>query len=355
LDILIERSGKSTLDAKESSIPSDVRGIFMACGELRWDAKVPSLQQSSINGVADRIVTMVNAYALAVSVLIKLRHADEVKYVQPLFHKEVGVKLGSFMRNSKNVTLQNEARHKYFEEKDGEPIRLDITGITDHVLQITNTAFCALTMEDKKLSKLLVPIKFSRTPSESVSQAVSQMKYEVLQLISTIEFDPPEYCGILQNGPNWVFVFRIISRLGRVMWQYVACPPIVCNKGIINEKNCGTVARFLEHTIVIADCITDAVLGGAITPSAAPVGDASDVDADHPDEENEEDDNEEREEESYQYNVKGGGKRAGDSKRGAGSGMRHTKLSDNPEWGVDKENKEFPLSVANLHRIGLLG
>jgi hypothetical protein len=372
----MERFGKPDILCDESSIGSDARAIFMPCSKVALRNIISKLKQSTNPAATNGIVDILKTYASNCLQLQKNGQTDEVKFVQPLFRDTVGGKLVTFMRNSSNVQLENEVQHRYVEVREGENSRLVIRGKTDHVLKVLGTTLGVATIEDKSLGRQLENIKFSQTPSVGVAQVVSQMKNELL-LLSSIGENPEEYCGVLQNGWDWVFVFRTISIHGTCLWYYVRCPPLCTVQGGIDANNCKTVARFLEHVIVIADVIADNILSGAL--NAALVNDAIEDNVDHHSDKDEDDEegDAEKEEESYQYATKaGGGKRQGGgggggggkshggsgktkgggcckskggSKRCAGNmAMGHTKCSDDG----DKENKQFPLTVANLCRLG---
>lgn len=64
---------------------------------------------------------------------------------------------------------------------------------------------------------------------------------------------PVEYCGILQNGCDWILLIRKIVK-AKVIWRYVQSEPTFTVDGI-DSVTCDQVAKMLEHAVCVADAI----------------------------------------------------------------------------------------------------
>jgi hypothetical protein len=269
---------------------------------------------------------------------------SEIQFVQPEIK-------GPFWCNTKeclmccaNVELTNERPYKIVVENDDG--RSEITGKTDHTIKMLSCDFHILTFEDKQLN-------FPMGKKE-VCQVQSQIIEEVNAMDLHLQQVPLEYCGILQNGVTWIFLYRKVKngnvKKGRIMWNYVVAPRTFTD-GVVNEENCRIVARLLEHAYYVADQIaTQITIPRMIVPLPSANLDASESEGD--------------EQSDHENNLpsEGGDRSAtamcfqtetratttqGQTNIANSKGTRTTKNPGHSHY-FDKEDSFLPLSVHNL-------
>jgi len=174
----------------------------------------------------------------------KNNRIDEKAYVQ----SEIK---GTFWNNIKpvfnnnTVTLENEREFALVIENNRR--RCNYHGKTDHVVKLSTSEIRAMTIEDKFVGKVY--------ENRDYAQARAEMESEIRDMFQGFNYVPVEFCGILQNGCDWIFLFHTMCE-GRALWQRVQSPPTF-NKDthVIDEGACAMVAQFLEHACFVADNI----------------------------------------------------------------------------------------------------
>jgi hypothetical protein len=162
-------------------------------------------------------------------------------------------KLKLNMRHNNSCKFKREKPYNFTIENEADIV--NVAGVTDHVLGINESSFVALTVEDKKMNKQLT--------ESDITQAKSQMVSELMIFSEAKDFSPPSYCGILQNGSNWVFLRREISDRGKELWTYYACKSVLITKNdilAVDLECCKLIARYIENALFVADNIIDSVI-----------------------------------------------------------------------------------------------
>jgi hypothetical protein len=185
-------------------------------------------------------------------------NVQEVTYVQPEIRDQFWPNTRSCLRNDQLYEFKSEK--KYNLKVESQEIEANISGKTDHVIQLLNCDIASITLEDKKNSK--------KMDKQDVSQAVTQVDFEVGQMEKHLNYAPVEYVGLLQNGPVWIAVLRKIDK-GKVLWTYVQTrPAFVVNDNsssqrtatAIDPSSCVEIARLIEHAYCTADIISNEIL-----------------------------------------------------------------------------------------------
>lgn len=180
---------------------------------------------------------------------------DEKKYVQKEIKDVFWLNTRAVLYCNAAVELCNERMFTVVMEDEDD--RSIINGLTDHTIKMRTCDFHVLTIEDKSLGLAM--------NKSDVGQAKCEMMEELREMDVYLQYVPVEYCGILQNGVSWVFLFHKVSH-GKVMWNYVVAPDTFAD-GVVNVDSCRIVARFLEHVY----CVADDIVTNISTPRRAVV------------------------------------------------------------------------------------
>ena len=159
----------------------------------------------------------------------------------------------AFLHNNEEYAFMDGKRYN-FTARDSDDEKLKIKGSIDHTIQIRDSGCASATIEDKAIC-------FKMTKKE-VGQALSQVESEVKLMTDHLNYSPPEYVGLLQNGPVWIAVRRRIEN-GKVLSTYLQTSDAITTEkpdDPSNEESCIEIARLIEHTYCIADDISEKIL-----------------------------------------------------------------------------------------------
>jgi hypothetical protein len=173
---------------------------------------------------------------------------DEKEFVQPEISNNFWKNTRDCLHYNNSVELVNERPYDIVVEDDED--RNEVNGITDHTIKIKSCDFHVLTIEDKRIDLVMGPAE--------LGQAKTQMMGELKDMDDSMNYVPEEYCGILQNGVSWMFLFRKLQ-LGKFMWNYVVAPDTFVD-GVIQEDSCRIVTKLVEHVYCVADRIVGDIL-----------------------------------------------------------------------------------------------
>jgi hypothetical protein len=193
------------------------------------------------------------------------------------------------------------------------------------------------------------------------------MMREVDNMIDNYGYDPPFYIGVLQNGRDWIFIFRTNVGINH-RWNCVKTPPTFSNNPKeVSEANCETVARYLLYLIHVGDSIVDHMTSAEGTllkaVSMMNVDEKDDSDADKSDDaggdtRSRDDTNRDGMTDHRTRSMVGKAQSIGGAGRGKGS-SKITQKRDTFRGGndvFDKENLEntcLKLTLKNVSRIPL--
>jgi hypothetical protein len=244
------KPAKTKLECAASRMPSTVRIKYFNCAQVDLLVELVRLKSYGDEQKSEMIFAEVCRYSAVMLDRDSRGEKDEKKYVQPEIRDYFWVNTRGALVCSTAVELSRERPfHMVMEDEDNRSI---ITGFTDHTVKLCSCDFHALTIEDKALG--LAMDKSDR------AQAQCEMVEELREMNVHLQYVPLEYCGILQNGKSWIFLFRKV-RHGREMWNYVVAPDTFAD-GALNEDNCRIVARLVEH----AYCVVDDIVRDITTP-----------------------------------------------------------------------------------------
>jgi hypothetical protein len=194
------------------------------------------------------IVDLVTTYAGEMLALNQANKSSEKKYVQPAVRNTLWPILRDQLNCGEKLLLQNERKFKLHVENERD--EADVVGLTDHCLKIVDSDARLATWEDNAILK--------PWDLRDVAQGQAEMMFECHELEEFFGIVPTEYCGILQNGCNWTFLFRTVNR-GKFVWSYVRTPATFEN-GAVSPQSCAVVAQFLEHMLMIVDRLYDEIV-----------------------------------------------------------------------------------------------
>lgn len=197
---------------------------------------------------AKAIVDVVTKYAGDMLALNQANKSNEKKYVQPAVRNTLWPVLREQLSCGEQLDLENERAFKLHVENERD--EADVVGLTDHCLKIVDADARLGTWEDKAILK--------SWDLRDVAQCQAEMTVECNELEDSFSVVPDEYCGVLQNGCNWTFLFRTVTR-GKFIWSYVRTPATLEN-GAVSPQACVVVAQFLEHMLVIVDRLYDEIV-----------------------------------------------------------------------------------------------
>jgi hypothetical protein len=330
---------KTTIKCNASKICTEVQLRHFSSAQVDLFVELDRLNSYGSAETTEIFCNEVVRYSSVMMKRLTRGEVGEIKFVQPEIK-------GPFWCNTKeclmccaNVELMNERPYKIVvENADG---RSEITGKTDHTIKMLSCDFHILTFEDKQLN--------FKMGKPEVCQVQSQIIEEVNAMDLHLQYVPLEYCGILQNGVTWIFLYRKVKN-GRIMWNYVVAP-MTFTDGVVNEENCRIVARLLEHAYYVADQIaTQIATPRMIVPLPSANLDASESEGD---------------EQSDHENIlpfEGGDRSAtevcfqtqtratttqGQTNNANSKGTRTTKTPGHSHY-CDKEDLFLPLSVHNV-------
>ena len=136
---------------------------------------------------------------------------SELKEMQPEMRLNLLPNTRAFLHNNEEYAFMDGKRYN-FTARDSDDEKLKIKGSIDHTIQIRDSGCASATIEDKAIC-------FKMTKKE-VGQALSQVESEVKLMTDHLNYSPPEYVGLLQNGPVWIAVRRRIEN-GKVLSTYL--------------------------------------------------------------------------------------------------------------------------------------
>lgn len=239
---------KTRHECDASSITSNCRGALFKCGEWSVTRKKGVLCSLNNRQKAKNIVDLVKTYAGEMLALNQINKSSEKKYVQPAVRNTLWPILRRQLACGAQLLLENERKFNLHVENERD--EADVAGLTDHCLKIVDSDARLATWEDKSICK--------QWSVQDVAQAQAEMMIECQEIEEFFSVVPTEYCGILQNGCTWTFLFRTINR-GKIVWSYVRTPATFEN-GAVSEESCSVVAKFLEHVLVIVDRLYDEIV-----------------------------------------------------------------------------------------------
>lgn len=275
-EILLEntRPTKTVRTCKASCVTSEVRLKYLECAKVDLVAEMGRLRTYEIMEKSEKLFNEIRRYSTVMQRRLSLMQLAEKTYVQDEVKDVFWPNTRSVLRCNADVELVNERRFTVVLEDDYD--RSTITGVTDHTIKMRRSDFHILTIEDKRVGLTL--------KGEHVAQAVCEMMEELRNMKTNLLYVPLEFCGILQNGVTWTFLFYKVES-GHEMWNHVVAPDTFAD-GIVNEESCRIVARFLEHAFCVADDIAQYICTPKRSVVATSFADAAD-DGDGSDEEGE--------------------------------------------------------------------
>lgn len=223
-----------------SKIKSEYGDVFFNC---RW-VPLPQTSRLRTYGNANKskiIFDEVVRYSTVMRDRLFLKDVDEKRFVQPEIRNVFWPNTCQVLNCHAFVELFNERRYEVQLEKNS--MIVTFKGQTDHTVKMTTCDFNILTIEDKNVGKVM--------HKGDLSQAVCEMVKELSELKETFSYVPVEYCGILQNGKSWKFLYHKLI-CGVPVWQHVVAPDTF-KSGVVDIKSCKVVARLLEHAYCVAD------------------------------------------------------------------------------------------------------
>jgi hypothetical protein len=236
---------KNNITCDTSSISANATRHFK-CGEMRHEVMTPRL--SSLNGdtTLETLKNIVRAFSDAMMSVPTGQISNSEKPIVQKYMRNIFLPaLVGFCRNSHMIEIENE--RKFQINVEDETSAVTVNGVTDHTLKIRSTDCRVVTIEDKRIC-----LKLSKG---CVAQARSEMMIEVDEMFEYFSYEPAQYCGVLQNGCDWIFLFRTATQ-SHPQWNYVQIPPTFSDN-VADDDNCGIVARYLENALVVADRIVD--------------------------------------------------------------------------------------------------
>jgi hypothetical protein len=246
---------KTKRDCAASRMPSTVRDKYFKCAKVDLLVELDRLRTYGSADKTEKLFNEVFRYSTVMQERFTRGEREEKKYVQTEIKDVFWLNTRTVLYCDAAVELCNERGFTVVMEDEDD--RSTITGLTDHTIKMRTCDFHVLTIEDKYLGLVI--------DKSDVGQAKCEMVEELREMDVNLQYVPVEYCGILQNGVSWVFLFHKV-RHGRVMWNYVVAPDTFAD-GVVNEDSCRIVARFLEH----AYCVADDIVTNIGTPRRAVV------------------------------------------------------------------------------------
>lgn len=264
--ILEKKVNKKTVNAsKISTTDCNENGLDVVRTTL--ERNTPTLHSYNDTSVSDRIFNMILKYSELMTSQRSEGNVGEEAYVQPVVTKDLWPEMKKCLRHKEHVQWISERSFHSVSLSDN----LIVNGITDHVIFLQNSDFCALTIEDKAVG--------ADFPSCAFTQVRSQMTAEIRKMFTAeIPYIPKKYVGILQNGFDWVFVY-CIHRGAEYFWSRVHTPTTdlsKCDDEEVYRNNCRTTAQYIEDALFIAERIVDDLLSPAVPTSVHEQNDEDD-------------------------------------------------------------------------------
>lgn len=233
-----------------SKISSNDRQRFFKVHRIPFETAAAEFKKidSQLCRVALRDV--VNAY---ISFMNDSEDDDEKRVVQPRIKEWFWPKVcealnsnGMLQEFLRLIDMVHERSYAYNEEN--EDAILALVGIMDHALQVKDSEFCCLTLEDKSIRRTMLSGPTAKPCTEPVAQAFSQIRSEVATIKSGIpDYVPQEYVGLLQNGIDWIGVFQKLVN-GITYYTYTVA------------SNPSDIVSLLEHALCTAAIITREII-----------------------------------------------------------------------------------------------
>lgn len=260
LDLIVEqtRPRKAKKNEAASHLHNDVRKNFFQCMRVPFSSELRRFKRFD-DPTGNKSAVLLAEVVRYVGVMRTRYLAGQVdERGQPEIRDQFWPNTRSCLRNSQQCAMKHEKEYSF--KVDNDAMEAIITGKTDHVIQLLDSDFVSATLEDKA--------NCLKMTAQEVSQAVTQVNFEVEQMEQFLNYAPVEYVGLLQNGPVWIAVLRKIDR-GKVLWTYVqASPAFEVNEDStnqrtateINHSSCVEIARLIEHAYCTADKITEEIM-----------------------------------------------------------------------------------------------
>jgi hypothetical protein len=343
LDQLLEntKSTKSSHQYAASRMSSEARNRHFKCLKVDLNRVMLRLSSYDLPAKTETFFKEVVRYSGVMCTHLLNGRKDEKIIVQPEIRTNFWENTRLCLNCNNLVELVDERAYSITVEDEAD--KTEINGKTDHTIKIKSCDFGALTLEDKAVGLTM--------NDHEIGQAVTEVVKEVSAMDKTLQYVPLEYCGILQNGIIWIFIFRKVN-LGSILWQYVEAPPTSVN-GEVVEDNCRVVARLLEHAYCVVEQIVHEITGDPTLPAISLLNlKAGDRD----------DDDDKRQDGYTDKGKKGGGRRGGRDRGrgGGGNGGGGVHPQSSPKGGGDmgqknsrsidtcNENLFLPLTAHNV-------
>jgi hypothetical protein len=239
---------KSTHLCAASRISADVRRRHFRCTKVDLIVELERLSSYLDENISSRIYFEILRYSGVMRDKLSRGEVDEKEFVQPEISNNFWKNTRDCLHYNNSVELVNERSYDIVVEDDED--RNEVNGITDHTIKISSCDFHVLTIEDKRIDLVMGPAE--------LGQAKTQLIGELKDMDDSMNYVPEEYCGILQNGVSWIFLFRKLQ-LGKFMWNYVVAPDTFVD-GVIQEDSCRIVTKLVEHVYCVADRIVGDIL-----------------------------------------------------------------------------------------------
>ena len=276
LKIVIEQTKPKMThyDDIASKIRSVVRNAFFDCVEYPFDAELPLFKRFGDDGSKARLL---KKEVLRYSQQMRKNYlSNEVR--EDAVQAEI---INEFWPNTKSCFSDepHEMVHEvpYSLKLSDDRISATISGKVDHGVKRLNSDLKSLTLEDKAQDTVL---------RNHITQAVSQVVYEVRRIRKSLHYVPELYIGLLQNGRSWVAILHKVVR-GEVLLTYIEAPAafevVGTNVSRVNDVNCEKIARLIEHAYCTANQITLEILNPSMRPASLPYSIKEEYDEDDED------------------------------------------------------------------------
>jgi hypothetical protein len=246
-DIILKDS-KKLIKITPSKISSDVRKTFFRMGKVRFETAAQKFSQFQSENYRTALEAEVVKYSN--EMMQSLPNKDEIKVVHPALKRFWSAVIEAMAGNDSiehivtNTILDYETPYTYTEEID--EVTAMGEGSMDHAVFAIGTSFICLTIEDKYIGLELL-LNTITGISVSVAQACSQVKYAVNEMIIHLRFVPREFVGLLQNGLQWVGIFRVVKD-GQTSYTYTIATTIP------------EIVALLEHALCVANQVCKEIL-----------------------------------------------------------------------------------------------
>lgn len=249
----------------------------------RYERDIATLQSYGNTDVSNKLFDMILNYSRLMSIKKSRNEVAEVSHVQPMVTQHLWPVMKECLRHKKVVEWRNEYP---FTVSLHECLEAD--GFTDHVISLSSSDFCVLTIEDKALGE-----KF---PNKDIMQVRAQMTAEMSRMFHLkVFYQPNVFVGILQNGFDWVFL-SCVRRGDAFAWSRVQTPTTnkaQCQDEEMYRKHCRITAQFIEDALYTADRIVDDLLEPAVPTIMAKAVNEDESNDDNQDDDDDQDNNDE--------------------------------------------------------------